>query len=409
MTNRSGILKGILAGLLIAAAALALAWVTGVRPTFRAREGTSVIMDFAPVQLEDQALGNQRGEDQLDPVQPAARNLIILIGDGMGFGQVLGARAALVGIDGRLRMERLPVTGWVTTYSTNRMLTDSAAAATALATGFKTEMLHIAMTPEGRPVRTLLEAAASRGQAVGLLTDSYLWDATPASFAAHVSDRRQYADIADQMADSGFDLLLGEERRGLDGDDPGGEMLTAFEERGYSLARDADALASALEGQAPVLGLFAAGSLHQPDRAPNLVDLTSQALGRLARHPEGFALMIETEETDTASHGNDFERMVLGMSALDGAVRLAVDFARRDGATLVLVTADHDTGGLSLRGGMEGEPLRVSWATVGHTGNPVPLFAYGPGSHRLGGVRDNTEVARILADILGLDLDLDLP
>ena len=335
--------------------------------------------------------------------EPETRNVVILIGDGMGFGQLLGGRAAVAGLNGRLFMERLPVTGWLSTHSAHDVGTDSAAGATALAAGHKTSIGRLGVTADGRPVRSLMEAAAARGMATGLITDSYLWDATPAAFAVHVETRRDRRRIADQMAASGFDLLLGEEYSGLlDGPD-GSRVIETFRREGYSLVRDAHGLSAADEGR--ILGLFGSGSVADPGRPPELEDLVDFALARLSRENGGFVLMVETEEPDTASHDGDFERMVRGVAALDRAVERAVDFARRDRHTLVLVTADHETGGLALMGGGEGEPLRVRWSTGGHTGNPVPLLAFGPGAERLGGVRDNTEVPRILAGILGLSLE----
>lgn len=372
-------------------------WLAGWRLSIEHRFGrpTGTVMRFAAVAAAPALV-------QDFPPDARADNVVLLIADGMGFGHVVGARAALVGINGRLEMERLPVTGSLTTHSANRLLTDSAASATALATGFKTDLWRLGVDAEGRRLRNLMEAAADRGKAVGLVTDSYLWDATPAAFATHVASRGDYAAVAAQMAAAGFDLLLGEEARGLPEDDDGGAFLEAF--RGYRVVREAGDLGSAVAGDAPVLGLFAAGTVAAPERAPQLAELATLALERLARDGDGFALLVETEETDTGAHAGDFERVARGMAAFDRAVAAAVDFARRDRRTLVVVTADHDTGGLALTFGENGGRLRVHWSTRSHTGNPVPLFAYGPGAERLGGAHDNAEVAWIVAELAGLDL-----
>lgn len=383
--------------LLAAGLGLAGLWLAGWRVKIEPRHGqaTDAVMSFAPVDTPPALV-------QDFPAGSEVRNVVLLIGDGMGFGHVLGARAALVGMNGRLALERLPVTGWLTTHSARGLITDSAAGATALATGFKTGLYRVGVDPEGRRLPSLMEAASARGKAVGLVTDSYLWDATPAAFSTHVESRRDYAAIAAQMAASGFALLIGEEIGALAGDDEGGAMLAGF--RAYRVVRDAGELRSALLGDAPVLGLFAAGAIDDPEREPRLDELTTLALARLARDDDGFALLLETEETDTGAHAHDFGRVTRGMAALDRAVAEAVDFARRDRRTLVVVTADHDTGGLALTDGDDGELLRVHWSTAGHTGNPVPLFAYGPGAERLGGAHDNTEVAWVLAELLGLRL-----
>lgn len=380
-------------------AALVLAWLAGfpIRIVPERGQETNVEMRFAA------GPPPEGGPRQDFAAGSEARNVVILIGDGMGFGHLLAARAALAGMNGRLSMERLPVTGWLATYPWGRLVTDSAAAGTALATGHKTVNYRVGETPEGEPVKSLAEAARDAGKAVGLVTDSYLWDATPAAFAAHVTSRGDHAGVAAQMAAGGFEVLLGEEDPGLSDDDEGGAIPESFSRRGYQVVRRPEALSSSAGGK--VLGLFDADAIDDPGRAPELAELAAFALDRLAGDADGFVLMVETEETDTGAHAHDFGRVVRGMAALDRAVEVAVDFARRDRQTLVVVTADHETGGLSLLRGVEGGRLRIRWATGGHTGNPVPLLAYGPGAEDLGGVRDNTEVPRILARHLGLELD----
>ena len=134
------------------------------------------------------------------------------------------------------------------------------------------------------------------------------------------------------------------------------------------------------------------------------MELADFALARLADDPEGFFLLVETEETDTAAHRREFQRMIAGFQAIDEVAARALDFARRDRSTLVLLTADHETGGLSLLSGRQGKRLGLRWTTGQHSGAPVPLYAYGPGARRFSAVRDNTEIAGILAELLGLRL-----
>ncbi len=332
------------------------------------------------------------------------KNVILLIGDGMGFSQLTGARAALGSVNERLLLERLPVAGWLTTHSATRLNTDSAAGATALATGAKTDPGKLSVSPEGEVLRSLVEAARAAGKTVGIITDSYLWDATPAAFATHVEHRRDYLAVAQGMAASGIELLIGEEAEVPEGDETGdGAMVAGFVERGYRVARSLEGLGSAPR-DAPLLGLFPVGALADPARQPQLPQLADLALERLGESPRGFVLVVETEETDTGAHHGDFDRVVRGIASLDAVAAAAVELARRDRNTLVLVTSDHETGGMALLLGREGEPLTVRWATGNHTAEPVPLLAYGPGAEQLGGVRDNTEVPRILARLMGLEL-----
>lgn len=360
---------------------------------------------------EDTALrfGTAPDVDRLpgdSPPQARVRNVVLLVGDGMGFSQMAATRLAYLGPDGRLAMERFPVSSWVWTYAAGTLLTDSAAAATALASGFKTLPGALGVSPRGRPHPTLAEAALGRGLGVGLVTTTAIVDATPAAFASHVASRREITAVADQMAASGIELLIGE------GADPGSprelELMRAligrFRERGYRSATTWEELQAAVGGGGRVLGMLPGGSIADPETAPALVDLFDLAVDRLEASPDGFFLLVESEEPDTGGHRGDLPRVAAGIWELDRVARRAAELARRRGDTLVLVTADHETGALVLPGGEAGEPLPHRWYSAGHTAAPVPLLAYGPGAGRFSGVLDNTEVPRILADLLGLDL-----
>ncbi len=333
------------------------------------------------------------------------KNLILLIGDGMGFSQLTGARMALKGPNGRLTLERFPVTGWSSTHSATEVYTDSAAGASALATGFKTDPSHLSVSPDGQPQETLFEKALSNGKALGLVTDSMIFDATPSAFGAHRPYRRDYAEIAEQLMVLKPEVLVGETRSSFDRDEAWQARFRRFEEAGYARLDALASLDQALsfdpaQGQGPWLGLYPAGSIADADTEPGLAALAVLALKQLSQNPNGFVLMVETEETDTASHRGDFDRMVEGIRALDQVAEIAVDFASAARDTLVLATADHETGGLAILGGDHGQSQRVRWATGNHSAEPVPVLAYGPGSEAFTGVLDNAEVGRLLADLL---------
>ncbi len=332
-----------------------------------------------------------------------AASAVVLIGDGLGFAGIEAARLLEQGIGGALQLDRFPVAGWSTTRSAIDVVTDSAAGATALSTGAKTLNGQLATLPGGRPLRTLAEVAKAQGKAVGLITDSYLWDATPGAFAVHHVNRRKYLEIALAMADSGFDLLVGcETRRVKEDDDDQGPIVQRFLAQGYKVGHDLDWLAQAGDGKA--MALLPGGSLTPAAGESQLPRAVALALRRLARAPNGFFLLIETEETDSGGHDHQIDQLTHGVAALDAALAEVFAAAEPDGKTLVLWTADHDTGGLALLGGREGEPLRYTWATGGHNAEPVPLLAYGPGAEFFAGTHDNTDVARGLAGALGLDL-----
>jgi alkaline phosphatase len=342
------------------------------------------------------------------PPSPAAqspvRNVILIVADGLGFAQITAARALLHGPDEPLVFERFPYTGWQTTHALAGSLTDSAAAATAMATGYKTWPGRVAMDAEGRSLYTLLEAAQAKGMATGLVTTSYLLDATPAAFVAHVEKRKMGAEIAAQMAASGVQLLLGGRGKTLKarrGKEP--QAVQGFVAAGFHLATEWRQVLAAPAG--PLLGLLANGAAADPARQPSLVAMADFAVQRLAGIGEGFFLLLEDEEPDSAGHRQDPARLVRSVRALEKAALAMARFAARHGDTLVLFTADHETGGMLLQRTASRQPPEARFTGNRHSGVPVPIYAYGAGAHRFTGVLDNTEIAWRIAETLGLSLD----
>jgi alkaline phosphatase len=386
-------------GALFALLAVAATRCAGYRVVIEGRHGST--RESSPVDL---APGPPQPLLDDDFTGAEARNVVLLIGDGMGFAHVLAARSEIAGLNRRLGFERMPVTGWLTTHEADSLIADSASTATAMVTGVKTARGNLSIDAEGRPLRTVLEAAVGRGMAAGLVTDSYLWDATVAAFAVHTT-RRDYAEVAAQMGRSGVEILFGEAcPECFGGDEAFARVVGDLENGGYAVVSSWDAVAALAPSGGKVAGLFAGGAVADRDLPPSLEQLAAFSLERLAADPDGFFLVVETEETDTASHRHRLHRMVEGIRSLDEAAAVVLDFARRDRRTLVLLTADHETGGLSLVSGDQGEKLGVRWSTWGHTGLPVPLFAYGPGAERFAGARDDTEIAQLLSRLLGLEL-----
>jgi alkaline phosphatase len=341
----------------------------------------------------------------LDPRLPVER-VILCIGDGMGAAQIAAARIRAYGAPGRLALERLPVAGWVATDALGNLVTKSDAAATALASGVKTVNGRIGQDRAGAALPSVAERLRAAGGAVGLVTTTRITDATPAAFAAHVPRRRDQEQIAEQLVASGFDLLLGGGRRffvprGAAGGarTDGRDLRAEARARGITVVEAAGELAAA---ELPVLGLFASDSLplHAPE--PTLETMARFALARLGGTGRRFFLLLEEEGVDSAAHRGDLATMTEAVLRLDAAVAAAVEFAAQDGRTLVLVTGDHATGGLAIVPSREGRTLEVTWLGDLHTGEPVPLFAYGPGAARFAGMLDNTEVGRRLAELLGV-------
>ncbi len=331
------------------------------------------------------------------PERPT-RNIILFIGDGMGSEQVKAGSLFAYGTPGHLSFEAFPSTGEVTTFSADNEITDSAAAATAMATGHKVNngVISMALPGDGRDLETLVEHYAARGKRTGLVTTTTLTHATPAAFAAHAANRSETDKIADDLINqTHVDLLLG----------GGGSGMTTelAQSAGYTVAHDRTELAALGWVDLPVSGLFGEGYLpYELDglgALPHLSEMTSMAIDLLQPASSGFFLMIEGGRIDHAGHANDIERLVREVSELSRAVALASEWASDRVDTLIVVTADHETGGLEvIRSLGEGTAPVVTWQTTGHTSTSVPLYASGSGAHRFAGSHDNTSLHELLAE-----------
>ena len=323
---------------------------------------------------------------------PAApKNIIFLVADGTGLGHYTLARSVR---GENFRIGTMPVVGVFTTHCADRAVTDSAAAATAFATGFKTNYEMLSIDPKTlAPLETVLEVAEKRGKATGLVTTSNFFDATPAAFAAHAKHRHD-AGVDVQMLRSGADVIAGSLL-----DDPGKEqspdLLAIAKENGYTIV-DSRAKLDASPHGTKVLALFPwqERNLDAPE-AP-LPVLAKWAIDRVDDDPDGFFLLIEHEGTDSSSHQNNAADVRKALISFDEAVGVALDYASKRNDTLVVVTGDHETGGLRVTDTAQLRRLRIEWSTAEHTGTMVPVFAYGPGSMQFGGILDNTDIGKKL-------------
>lgn len=296
-----------------------------------------------------------------------AKNVILLIGDGMGFSEVTLARLATVGPGGRLAMDQMPYLAAMTTHSLDALVTDSSAGGTAIASGVKTNNHLIGVNPDLTPLPSVLEDAARLGKSTGLLSTSRITDATPAVFAAHPKVPREAVgaawenEVPEAYLGSGVDVLLGGGlRHWIPKSSTGSrrpdekDYLAMASQRGYRLLRSrAELLAVEAAGTQKLLGLFSSSYMpfeidRDPAKVPSLAEMTAKSLEVLGKNPKGFFLMVEGGLIDIAGHYWDAAALVKEVVAFDEAVKVAMDFARRDGQTLVIVTADHATGGLRI-------------------------------------------------------------
>ncbi|MGI6457327.1 MAG: alkaline phosphatase [bacterium] len=325
-------------------------------------------------------------------------NIILCIGDGMGFEQVKAGRCYL----GKpMSFELFPYQSSVITVSANSPVTDSAASGTAMASGIKVNngVISMAMPGDGRELETLLEYYARQGKSTGLVTTCYMTHATPAVFAAHDPSRYNFADIAsDYFNQTRPDLLLGGGGVGM--------SIEAAQAAGYQTVTNAAELhALDPENTTRISGQFGGYNLPYEfdglNDLPHLSEMTRFALACLDNNEKGFFLMMEGGRIDHACHENNRERMVHEVLEFSRAVQEVYDWAADREDTLIIVTADHETGGLTVTAdrGVGNYP-DVTWSTWGHTGENVPIYAWGAGVEKIvtasGDPLDNTDIYKLL-------------
>lgn len=329
----------------------------------------------------------------------APKNVFFFIGDGMGFEQVKAAGMYANGEEGTLPFEAFPFQAEATTYSADNPVTDSAAAGTALATGFKVNngVISMAYPGDGSELYTLLEYFKDRGKSTGLVTTTYMSHATPAAFGAHEPSRNNLPEIVtDYLYQTRPNVLYG----------GANEMsVSSATTAGYTVVTNrAEMQVLDTETETMVSGQF--GSTHLPyewdystgtdtgyDTLPHLSEMTASALAILDNDSDGFFLMVEGGRIDHAGHDNETERNVCETVEFSNAVQVVIDWAQGRSDTLIIVTADHETGGLTvLQNNGQGNFPTVSWDTTGHTAANVPVYAWGVNAGLVSGVMDNTDL-----------------
>ena len=333
------------------------------------------------------------------------RNVILFVADGFGFGHLSAARAVLHGVGQPAVWDRFPATGWHPPHPARGFLIDSAASATALATGVPTNYGWLGIDAEGRPLESLLERGAALGYRTGIVTDSYVWDATPAAFSAHLADRDDAATLLEQLAKTDLEILVGELEDLGEGDVPEwGPSIEILESRFRVFGPDEESTAEFLrgmQGDAPVAAIFVEDQVTDLSSTPTLPQLVGVALERLSSDERPFVLLLESEEPDSASHKADFERMIRGAQVIEATLGIVLDFAERNSDTLVVFTSDHETGGLTLDiAGNNNATLLWRWSTTGHTGSVVPVMASGPGASAFVGAHPTWQLGERLLGML---------
>lgn len=316
------------------------------------------------------------------------KNIILIIGDGTGLNQIALSRIAIGGPDSKLAIDQMPFSGFSLTHSDDSLVTDSAAAATTWATGIKTTNRFLSMSPEKRIVPTIPELLSKKGFISGLVATSSITHATPAAFYAHTDSRYKTEDIANQFLDSSISIALG-----------GGQKFfntENFKKNTLSLSDKASLSLGKFQNYEKVIGLFDDDGIERSSDKPTQQDMTNAALNFLSLKSKpcsGFFLMSEGSQIDWAAHDNNSAKMIEEFRDFDKTIKDAIDFVNNDGETLLIITADHETGGLQILGQEDGK-VKVQWGTGDHSGIPVGVYAYGPGADVFTGLMDNTDIFR---------------
>lgn len=335
-----------------------------------------------------------------DASKKAPKNVILLIGDGMGLGQL---SSAMYANGGQTTITNLKSAGFVRTQSKTDFTTDSAASGTAYACGIKTHNGAIGVDVDNTPVKNIPEKLAAKGIVSGVVSTDDIIGATPAAFYAHQPSRGMSDEIFADMASSKLSFFSAGSIESFNGRPESVRSAVSAE---YVIVSDLEDPAAS---SADKLGYLPSSSVvYDFDEDGNRDYLTSTTqyaidfLSSKAGKKTGFFLMVEGARIDKKSHANNYHDMVLEALDFDKAVTAAIRFAEKDGNTLVVISADHETGAAVVTGGnvSKGDSNGM-FSTGGHTPMPVPIFAYGPGSQYFMGVQENSDVSNRIVRLLG--------
>ncbi len=333
-------------------------------------------------------------------VSPKAKNIILLIGDGMGLAQL---SASYYYSDQASNFSRFKHIGLHQNMPIGHKITDSASGATAFSTGYKSYNAAIGVDKDTIARETILEWAALQNKKTGVIATSTITHATPASFYAHVANRNSHEDIAKDLVKAPLDFVAGGGLKYFNERTDEIDLIASLSKNGMII--ETKQLAEKHEKNKKYAYFLAPDSLHSKvgGRDDFLPESTHLAIDFLATHEEGFFLMVESSQIDWGGHSNEADFLIQEVLDFDLAVGRAMDFAEKDGNTLVIVTADHETGGFALSAAsVYGKPtykgIEPTFSTGGHTATLIPVLAYGPGAERFMGVYQNNDIFQKMKD-----------
>ncbi|MBC35942.1 MAG: alkaline phosphatase [Bacteroidetes bacterium] len=333
--------------------------------------------------------------------ESAPKNVILLIGDGMGIAQI---SVGYFENNKQIHFQRCKHTGFSITYSADYPITDSGAAGTALATGYKTNNGMIGMDADSVPVQSILHYAVENGKATALVASSTVVHATPASFIAHNISRYNYEELAEDYLKTDIDIFIGGGLNYFNNRKDSVDLVSQLKAKDYQIVTKPADLEAIKSGKL--------AGLMYPDHPPKyidgrgdmLIESSMKAIELMKSNENGYFMMIESSQIDWAGHDNSSEYLVGEMLDFDKTVGAILDYAEKDGNTLVIITADHETGGVILPESDERDAvMEINFGAAHHTATMVPVFAFGPGADQFTGIMDNTDIFKKMYSLMGFD------
>lgn len=332
------------------------------------------------------------------PKGKKVKNVILMIGDGMSLMHVYTAWAAN---RGKLWLENAQATGLSKTWAVKKLVTDSGSGGTSLATGVKTVYHAVGVDPEGKPLTSLVDVAKELGKDAGMAVTCRLWDATPCDFCCHNIDRDKEEELVGDYPTSGVDFVFGGGAQKFTNRKDGRDKFKELQKKGYHVSRTLDDF-FAYDKNSRIFAVPYDKDTPLPDERGDLLARASmKGISLMNQNKNGFFMMIEGSQLDDYGHFNQLDLLMKETLDFDQTVGEVMKWAAKDGETLVVVTADHETGGLTLVNGNKDEGrVECCFSTKDHSGAMVPVYAFGPGAENFTGIFENTDVFKKIKKLM---------
>ena len=333
------------------------------------------------------------------PKGKKVKNVVLMIGDGMSLMHVYSAWTAN---RGKLYLDNSQVVGLSKTYCANKLITDSGAGGTAIAIGQKTNYHSVGVDAQGNEQPSLITLAKQKGLSAGIAVTCRLWDATPADFCCHNVDRDEEYDLIADYVNCGADYVIGGGAEKFENRPDGRNIFQELEAKGYQVARSWEEAQALKDGK--IFAVTDPKDTPVPaERGDRLAQSALKGMDIMDKNKKGFFMMIEGSQLDDYGHFNDLGLLMEETHDFDRTVGKVFEWAAKDGETLVVVTADHETGGLTLvDGDLQKGEIKCKFSTGSHSGVMVPVYAFGPGSEHFTGLYENTAIFDKIATLLKL-------